>query len=333
MKPLPTFMHSSWTPVTRRLARLLVAVYAIFSISSAARADSYLTDYEPTADFGAVDQYDPSLTALYAGEACVPTSQTNSLVFLEKADPAIVGTSLTGPTYNNYISTDLTLASDDGTSSSLGTYYISGTIGLHNYLSYQTPNVPIYQNATYSTALYGAYGASVPSYISFQNVTPSSIYSALSSQNALYLGLSYSTYNGVLTSGGHSIEVEGINWDASTFSGLLSFIDPLDPGANFYSVSGGYANGRAIAPVVTTGSLTLDPSNPSLLMLTYDQYEGGYYSNGLPPLTSYSLSNMIIGYSEALSPAPEPSAVALLCAGMAFLLSCFKDRRIFASLP
>ena len=301
----------------------LVSLFSLCLIHSHLKADSYLQASLPVLDCGYVDQYDPTIYAQYNGEACVPTSQTNALIYLQNTQPSIAGSILTGgTTYNDYLSTVLTVGTSDGTNRSSGTYYIPGAIGLYKYLDSTAPTLALDQSAYYSTDLYGSYG-SVPDYISFRDTNASLIYTALSNDNGFYLGLSYSNASGHLTSGGHSILVDGIDWDSTLDTGTLSFIDPLDPGANSTSTTGGYSNGIAISPVTTTGTIALDPSNPDLLLLTYRQYEQGYYANGVPPSTDYSTVNTVIGFSEALSfgAVPEPSAWTMLAAGAGGLLA------------
>jgi hypothetical protein len=289
------------------------------------RADTFLQASLPVSEFGYVDQYAPTITAKYSGEACVPTSQTNALIYLQNTQSSYLGSALTaGTTYSNDTSTVLNLGTADGTTIANGTYYVAGAIGLHNYLTSTAPTLTITQNAYYSTDLYGSYG-SVPSYISFQDTGANSMYTALANGSGLYLGLSYSNSSGTLTSGGHSILVEGINWDSTLHTGTLSFIDPLDPGANSASVTGGYSNGVAISPVATTGTIVVDPSNPNLLLLSYRQYESSYYANGLPPSGDYSTVNTVIGFSETLSVAPEPSTCSILIVGVGSM--CLFGRR------
>jgi hypothetical protein len=304
----------------------LLPLIAFCSMNAELKADSYLSANLPASEFGYVDQYDPSITNKYNGEACVPTSQENSLVFLEDSRPAI-GPALTGgTTYSNYLSTVLALGTCDYTNNSSGTYYVTGAIGLHNYLSNTAPTLIVNQSAYYSTNLYGSYG-SVPNYITFQDTKANSIYTDLLSDNALYLGLTYTNSSGSITSGGHCILVDGIDWDSTLDTGTLSFIDPLDPGANAASTTGGYGNGIALSPVTTTGTLTLDPKNSNILMLSYRQYEAGYYANGVPPSADYSTVYTAIGFSEVLSVIPEPSTSAIMAVGIGSLIGYLRRRQ------
>lgn len=286
---------------------------------SKSNADTFLQSSLPVSECGYVDQYDPTIYSKYNDEACLPTSEANALIFLENSHSALLGSSLTsGTTYTNYLNTVLSLGADDATSPSSGTGVVMGADGLYNYLHTIAPTVTLNQSGYYSSDLYGTDPYGLPSIVTYGDTGAANIYTDLSNQDALYLGITYTTSRGVADGGGgHAIFIDGINWDSTVNTGTLSFIDPLDPGANSASTTGGYVNGIASSPVITTGTLALDPQNSKLLLLAYNQYDGGSYTNGLPPSADYKTVYTVIGFSETVSlgVVPEPSTWAMMAAG------------------
>ena len=217
--------------------------------------------------YGWLDQY--SMNAYFpdfiGNEACVPTSSTNGLTYLQNVVPAVFGSQLSGSSYSDWIQTDATLINIMGTKgNNIGTYDEPFVYGLQYYINV-AKNFPEVQFTGLFPAddWFPSGGYPQPSFVQIGHPTPQSLTQALGAGSALLIGISYTSGGG-----GHELLVNGLDWDPDTNSGIIYFVDPLDPSQNYTPTSP-----YVLGPVKqTTGVVTLDDSGK--LILVYDQYSG-----------------------------------------------------------
>lgn len=278
----------------------------------------------PSSDYGYLDQYNLNAANYFVGnEACVPTSTTNALTLLQNLNPTVFGNGgLTGTTYANWISTDQTLITDMGTTphvhgdpGSGGTQFSRLPYGVTTYLAglptnYNSEIVQAGQfNAVYWNSTYPQ-----PGYITSTQPTPAFIYNALANNDAVLLSIDYSTSTGTYTDGGHELLANGITWNASSGTGTISFIDPLDPSQNYSNTAYPDNTYPATGPALeTTGTITLlgpESGSPGTLLLEYNQYNGSDtapISDG-PFYEEYATIDNVL----SLEVVPEPSQYGVL---------------------
>lgn len=266
-------------------------------------AQSVLID---VSDYGWMDQYSMNRRHnLVGNDACVPTSTTNALTFLQNFYPTIYGTNLSGVGYTEWEDTDSALIGFMGTTAGNGTYDPQFVYGLQSYLtSINAP--PVFLDGIFAGAGWGG-SYPKPAFVDEGHPTTGFLFDSLSSNSALVTTISYT--NG----GGHGILVNGLSWDSLTNTGTLYFIDPLDP-------SQAYSGTTGLGPTLqTSGSLSLNEHGH--LLLSYNQYQGGLpYSNN-----DFEMVDAVIDGALALNPVPEPSTVLLL--GIAAAVAFVRRRR------
>lgn len=265
----------------------------LLATAALVQAQSFLI---PIENYGWLDQYSMNTRHnLVGNDACVPTSTTNALTFLQNFYPAIYGTTLSGSGYAAWQDTDSALIGFMDTQANIGTYDPQFVYGLQSYLT-NIGAAPVYMSGTFFDAGWGG-SYPRPDFISQGHPTIAFLLDALDSNSALVTTISY--FGG----GGHGILVNGVTWDTISNTGTLSFIDPLNPSQNY---SGSTPTGGTLQ---TTGLLSLEPSGN--LKLTYDQYQGG-----LPFSPSdFATVEAVIDGALALNPVPEPATGALLLLG------------------
>jgi len=231
--------------------------------------------------YGWLDQYSITDRGFVGDEACVPTSSTNAMTYLQNINPQIFGSSLTGTSYASWIATDELLIDLMNTTVKSGTTDFRFVPALNTYIT-QTKGFP---NVQFSGLFYPFNDWNPPkypkpSYIQAGLPTIEFISTAIGAGSALLVGITYN--NG---SGGHEILVNGMAWDSDSQSGTLYFIDPLDPSQN-------YSPAIPTGPVKqTTGTILLGSENVTglgdldqavnnQLYLTYTQYDGSLPYNG-----------------------------------------------------
>ena len=261
----------------------------------------------PISEYGYMDQYSMNTRHnLVGSDACVPTSTTNALTFLQNSNPSIYGTALSGSGYVNWRDTDDSLISLMGTQAGAGTYDTQFVYGLVNYFATLNVPAPTLSGVFHNAGWGGQYPR--PSYISEGHPTTTFLRDALAQNAALVTTISYTSGNG-----GHGILVNGIAWDDQSKTGTLYFVDPLDPSQN-YNAS---LDPQVLGPTLqTTGSISLDLFGH--IVLTYDQYEGGLPFNG--GSANFSTVSAVVDGALALYAVPEPGSVALLGIACVFLL-------------
>lgn len=218
----------------------------------------------PVSYYGWLDQYSITDEGFVGREACVPTSSTNALTFMQNINPSIFGTQLSGTTYEDWKKTDKTLISLMGTTVGSGTNDDRLVWGLDMYLSL-THNFPQVQ---FSGIFHGDVwqpdlGYPKPSFIQDGAPNIAFLANALGAGSAVLVGIEY---NDGFTGGGHELLFNGLSWDPATNTGIAYFVDPLDPSQN-------YSPDVPTGPVKqTTGILSVNPDGS--LELQYNQYHG-----------------------------------------------------------
>jgi hypothetical protein len=286
-----------------RIFPLSVALVLSFWVGSLQAQTTIL----PTSYYGWLDQYSMNTEHNFVGdEACVPTSSTNAMTYLQNAFPSIYGTSLTGTTYSDWHDTDNILIDQMGTTVAEGTYYDQFVYALQNYIVVQKNFVNTQFSAMFPKDMWETPYPD-PTFNIDGHPTASFLSDALSEQAAVLISIEYS--NG----GGHELLVNGLDWDAVTGTGTLYFIDPLDPSENYNDPNP--VDGPAKQ---TSGTLTLEGDH---LKLDYLQYEGGLPNDGSP----YDETSATL-YGALVVAVPEPGTWSFVILGAAVLF--FSRRRM-----
>ncbi|MEI6492351.1 MAG: hypothetical protein WCO94_07360 [Verrucomicrobiota bacterium] len=261
----------------------LLAALAI-GISLAIGQSNAATQYfasENIAQFGWLDQY--SMVPLGA-TACVPTSATNAMTFLQGANPAYFGTTLTGSNYSSWVTTTNTLMSSPymDTTSANGTIYNHIPYALTQYIKVDCG----FANVSFSGMFPADYWSETypkPSYMTDGLPTWSFLLSALQTNQATIF--SFSSGPGM----GHESTAVGFSWLDANNDGIIqqsenatiSFLDPLDPSTTY---TGGLPDGAAkitMAQIWNAGNVAGGELN-----ITYSQYAGSLpYTNDYGPYT------------------------------------------------
>ncbi len=274
------------------------------------------TDIIPVADYGYLDQYNLNVVNNFVGdEACVPTSTTNALTYLQNTNPGIFGTALTGTTYASWQATDQTLIGILGTTagSNGGTYDYRIPSGINQYLSSLPTN---YSSNISMTGQFKDAGwtppYTKPSYIQNKIPTPTFFYNALVSNAAVIMSITYSTSNGTYDNdGGHELLVNGISWNTTTETGTIFFVDPLNPSETYTNLASDGITYQPDGPAMETeGQISLLDAGsgaPGYLLLSYDQYEG--YDKHAHDQSDPDFDTIFatIGDVLAIEAVPEPS--------------------------
>jgi hypothetical protein len=271
-------------PTLHLFKRLRVLAGLIVFVGTACRVDGQtLSDLIPVTDYGYLDQYNLNEANNFVGdEACVPTSSTNALTYLQNVNPGVFGMSLTGTTYASWEATDQNLINILGTTagSNGGTYDYRIPYGIDQYVSSISPS---YASEIKLSGQFKDTGWTVeyprPEDIKNKIPEPTFFYDALMKNSAVIMGISYSTSNGTNDNdGGHELLVNGITWNATTETGTIYFIDPLNPSEDYTNLASDGLTYQPDGPAMeTVGQISLldDGSGaPGYLLLSYDQYEG-----------------------------------------------------------
>lgn len=215
----------------------------------------------PVSSYGWLDQYSMNSRHSFVGdEACVPTSSTNALTYLQNAVPFLFGTTLSGSTYADWIATDDYLIGVMGTTAVAGTYYDQFVYAIHQYIT-ETKGYPEVQFSGIFPSNNWAPPYPQPNYIVSGVPSIPFLFNAIAAGSAVLTSIEY------LGGGGHEILVNGLTWDTTSQSGTLYFVDPLDPSQN-------YSPDVPLGPVKqTVGALALSGDGTKLI-LSYDQYSG-----------------------------------------------------------
>ena len=214
----------------------VICLATIFGMAAVTQATSYSV-FENAGYFGNLCQMNNTtkvsvpwstkqrtMVGAFGVNGCYPTSLTNSLVYLEKAYPAIYGTKLTNyATTSDLVYTALTLGDRSSgapnwiqwgiTSGTTAWYcYVPGT---YNYIENQDPSV---------TAYFGQASNSLgsPDWVSRGYPTWDFLYNHLEESQAVMI------YWWSSLRGGHYMSLIGMTWDDVTNTGTIKYMDPKD---------------------------------------------------------------------------------------------------------
>ncbi len=276
---------------------------------------------ENTSYFGWMDQYslDTATYHFVGNEACVPTSSTNAMTYLQNFAPGYFGTALTGTTYASWQATDellITPAYMD-TKPNDGTYYDHIPYAWNKYLIEDNGFTAVSFSGIFPSDYWGSGDYAKPSYMTDGNPTSSFFLSSLGAGNATIFSILYD--NG---GGGHELLAAGLDWTDLNDDGIIQesenatlyFVDPLDPA--LYDISGEPVSG----PKITEGHVWYSESL-SGLKLSYSQYSGS-----LPYSNTYGTVGASIDTVFAVA-VPEPGTVALVVLGGVFACLRFRKQR------
>ena len=213
--------------------------------------------------YGWLDQYSFNTEHHFIGdEACVPTSSTNGMTYLQNAVPFIFDSSLSGTTYSDWKATGDYLIRTMGTTADVGTYYYQFVYALNDYITVTKGFSEVQFSGMFPNDNWDpAGGYPQPNYITSGRPNIEFLTNAIAAGSAVLISIEYTNGNG-----GHEILANGLDWDTSSQTGTLYFVDPLDPSQN-------YSPDVPTGPVKqTVGELSLD--NAGRIILTYDQYSG-----------------------------------------------------------
>ena len=229
---------------------------------------------ENPAAFGWLDQYslDNSTYHFVGNEACVPTSTTNAMTYLQNVAPSIFGTSLTGTSYADWIATDALLISPAymDTTPRDGTYTGPQFYGTTKYI---TETMGFTQVSFGGQAPSDAWGTGIyakPAWVVDGFPTWEYLFGALSAGQAAVFTIEYAD------GGGHGLLAQGFQWTDANGDGTiqkdenaaLTFVDPLDPA--FYT-----AGIPSSGPKLTSAHIWNDADAPGgKLKFDYTQYWG-----------------------------------------------------------
>lgn len=315
--------------------RIFFGILATGLLSAPSLHAQMLSALIPAEDYGYLDQYSMNTENDFVGdEACVPTSSTNALTLLQNLNPTVFGVGgLTGTTYSDWHNVDNQMIQLMGTKPNSGTSYSRISYGITDYLN----SLPT--NYTANIGMSGQFSAvdwtvkyPQPNFITSANPTAQFIYTSLQGNDAVLISIDYSSKNGTYANnGGHELLVNGIVWDATTGTGTIYFIDPLDPSASFSSgTDDNTTYDQANYPAMsTTGTITLlgpDSGSPGSLLLEYDQYEttGITVPENSPDDYSriFATIDNVLALYLIVTPVPEPShyGLAIFLALAAFIV-------------
>jgi hypothetical protein len=292
-----------------------LAIFALFLLAVLPKSDAEIYSAELNNSFaGWLYQYEPEITNSFGGNACVPTCAVNAMTYLQNSAPGYFGTQLTGSSYSDWINTDLNLGLNYlMTTPTGGTTTANTAPGLQRYFNDKNFNdvlvtQQVIQQNIVSTDVYYS---SLPTVSFFKQ--------ALTSGIPVLFGYA----SGSL---GHELLATGLDWNDSTNSGTIRFINPL-----FASLANS-PNGPAL---VTTGNLSFLPSLTipftdngtnyqaifsNALSISYP-YDNGVQSGLISSAVSFT---SVSGY--AFGTIPEPSFYSLFGIGVSAFIVFFRRR-------
>ena len=254
-----------------RVSSLCWCVASLLALSIPGVSNAAVFTINQTGTFGNLDQTDGSVTGPQnlRNNACVPTSVANGLVWLNgyQAVPnMIIGNGY--PTVNSLITK---MGTTTGGTSAANMY--SGTI---NYLGSTGQNV------------------NPPAFVYdfSNNPTESYLYNSLLNHRATEFWVGWSG------GGAHSVTLTGIQYDDSTNTGFVSFVDPFGPG-----------NGGAGGAVQINNASFNAAANGGTIFIN-GGYTGGAAANGLDQdnVAQSNTGTIIFAMTEAV---PEPVSCGL----------------------
>jgi hypothetical protein len=296
------------------LLHTLVACCLALAVPGIAGAGTTYFQAVNSSWLGWLDQYSLDTAAYnYIGpEACVPTTATNALAYLQKSAPGVFGTALTGSSYSAWKAVAATLASPGymNTSPNDGTLLCTIPYALTQYVVADRGFGSVQFSGMFQTGFWTTQYPK-PSYIADGVPTWNFLYNAFAANTPAMLSVIYANGNG------HEVLGSGLKWFDANGNGviefnenaLMSFVDPLDSPAK-------YPDGQPGGGVkVTSGHLWYD-ADLGGLSLSYSQYQGDL------PYDSSDYTTYTVRINSAFVIAvPEPAVeLLLLTAGFALWL-------------
>ncbi len=285
---------------------ILVAVAPLARLS----ASTTYSVSENLSYFGWLDQYslDNSTYHFVGNEACVPTSSTNAMTYLQNLAPGYFGTALTGTTYASWISTDATLISPSymDTQPNNGTYYDHIPFALNKYIVQDNGFTSVQFSGMFPSDYWGSAPYDKPSYVSDGHPTSGFFLNSLTAGNATLFSILYGG-----AGGGHELLAGGLDWTDANDNGIIEqsenailyFVDPLDPSATYPGNQPGGAAKFTQGHIWNANDLI-----SGNLKLDYLQYSGNLpYSSG-----NYSMTGTVTIDTVFAVAVPEPQTSALL---------------------
>lgn len=228
------------------------------------------------AKFGWLSQYslDDEIHDFVGPEACVPTSSTNAMTFMQNSHPFYFGERLTGDSYADWIATDTVLVSEPymDTEPNAGTGAQDALSGLEKYIIGDNGFDLVEINAMIPTNVFGPIEPDYPGRDTIIEAIPTwqFIESSLAAGNATMINLFYPGF-----AGGHAVLITGFEWDDANGDGVIQesegakfyAVDPLDPSETYPD---GFPGGDAKFTEIRVWN---DPQD-GVLLLTYSQYFG-----------------------------------------------------------
>jgi hypothetical protein len=282
------------------------------------------TTTAPPAGTFLVTPTNPGVSAM-GPAACAPTSAANSFIFLQNQYNLTLGLVDLGNPYG----TISTLASGAymGTSPATAnansqTGYSGGgtspggfALGKEKYLQNKFPN-GITSNTGQKYAIqtvgqngYGAFSqaANGPWVGGIANTTPTAafIQQQLAAGEDVEMFFAWTDSTGTNPTPGHVVTLTGINYDQTTNSGNISFIDPTN------NVGGNITYGTGDAPNIT--SIDLTKLVNGYLVFGYKGGASGIASDDNTASATYG--EIVSVFAESPVPIPEPASMALLALG------------------
>jgi hypothetical protein len=248
--------------------------------------------------------------------ACAPTSTVNSLVYLQNAygitglvDPTNAYNTINTLASGAYMSTNDQLPNPPAN-------YVSGTTapnmlaGKEKYLqNHFTPQKGYTAIQTVGQSLYSSQPANGAAIGGVTQTAPTTtfIQQQLAAGEDVEMGFLWSDSSGNPVGGGHVVTLTGIDYDMTTNSGSISFLDPF----------GAIGTGSAV-DIVSRSLTFLSPLAPNGAVVF--GYAGGAAGNSNDPDNPDVAAYGRIAFVYSESPVPEPAALTLLALGSGLFL-------------
>lgn len=263
--------------------------------------------------------------------ACAPTSAANSFIYLQN-QYGLTGLVNLGNPYGTIstLAANMNTAPATSVGGSQTNYTGGGTTdgnfvqGKEAYLQnlapggFTAPNGQKYAIQTVGQSAFYSQAASGPWKGGVTQTAPTAqfIEQQLAAGEDVEMGISWSNGSGGYSgAGGHMVALTGINYDATTNSGTVSFVDPTN------NSGGNITYGTGDAPNITSSSLEMITSGTYNGYLKFS-YTGGASGIAADDNSGASTTALIDGvFAESPVLVPEPTGLVLLAvAGLGVLM-------------